>query len=271
MEMYRRTFLRDLVATTAASSAARTRNQTTDNNQLLISLPELDDGWSDYESITSPENGRYDWTGVIAERADLTNEAAAYADSPPALFSYFAVKASFPDDLRSLEARTSVDMTGGGDIFPISVRIDRVGEYIKSQTCGLDPHPSEVRNFAQELFIDRIGSLHKLDEEPSIEDGLRKDFSPNCMNSRSYSKTRYLDYQYTVGGDWEASESDELEDISFKGYFSIEFGETDYLLVGGMIPDEEVSIGFLGEEIVPNEGELANTLIDLMEQTALTD
>lgn len=274
--MYRRELMRCLTTTASIGSLVQARNQKTENQETSLSLPERREGWSEYEAISSPADGRYDWTGVIAQRIDLKQDIAEYADSPPSLFSYFAANVSFPDNLRPTEARTSVDVTTGGSLLPVSIRVDRIGEYIESHTCGLDPHPSEVKNFAQGLFIDRSKELHRFDEEVSIEEGLRKDISPFCVNSRSYSKTQYLDYQYTIESKWEAEESDDLEDVNFKGYLSIEQGEADYLLVGGVVPDEEIGTGvlgtkILGEGIVRNEAKLAHQLIDMMEKTSLTN
>ncbi|QIO25295.1 hypothetical protein [Haloarcula sp. JP-L23] len=228
----------------------------------------MDDEWADYQQIASPADGRYDWTGILTQRADLKQELASYAESPPALFSFFAVRATFPENLRSVEAQTSVDVTGGG-VVPL--RVDRVGEWIKENTCGRDPHHSEVRTFARELFIDLVGSRHRIEPDPSVEDGLRKDISPSCMNTRSYSKTRYLNYQYTLESEWEAGDSDEIGDIDFKGYLSIENAKSEYLLVGGMVPDEEVSTELVGGNIVGDEAELATTLVRLMEQTTLKE
>jgi len=266
--MYRRDFLRSLAATPVAATV-QAHNQNEEDTQIPLSLPDLGEAWAEYQPISSPADGRYDWTGVITQRTDLKEEVALYTDSPPSLFSYFAVQASFPENLQSTEARTSVDMTGGGSWLPVSIRVDQVEEWGQSQTCGIDPHHSEVRTFAQELFMAQVGDLHNIEEDPSVEDGLRRDVSPACMNTRSYSKTRYLDYQYTLESEWEANDADEIGDLGFKGYLSIEFGESEYLLVGGMVPDEEVSTGLLGETILGNEGELANTLVDMMAETTL--
>lgn len=265
--MYRREFVGSLIATATMPSVQSSSPQTA--NSRVLSLPELGENWSDYEIISSPPDGRYDWDGVFTNRADLSESVSEYASNPPVIASFFAARVDFPDKLRSQEAGSSIDISGGGGIIPVKIRIDRLGELYQSQTCGIDPHPSEVRNFSQSLFLDRVGSQHLIEEDPDIADGLRRDLSLGCANTRNYSKPRYLNYQYTLESTWEAEDTDELEDIDFKGYLSIEYADDEYLLVGGMVPDESVSAELVGENIVSDQASLANSLIRMMEDTSL--
>lgn len=267
--MDRREFVGSLIAATMTTNSNQPDEQQT-SDSISLSLPDLGENWSDYEAFSSESGSRYDWNGVLAERADLRESTSQYAADAPGLFSYFAARASFPDNLRSQEPGTSIDISGGGGLLPFSLRIDNLGELIQSQTCGLDPHPSEVRTSSQSLFTDKVGGQHLIEGDPDIANGLRRDISPACANTREYSKGQYLDYQYTIESTWEADDGDELEDIDFKGYLSIEYANDEYLLVGGMIPDESVSTGVLGEEIVGTPANLAKSLLDMMEQTSLT-
>jgi hypothetical protein len=224
--------------------------------------------WSKWKRIESSSNGRYDWRGSLTTRGDLQEQVRQFATKPPSICSFFAVRASFPDNLRSVEADLNWKGIFGGSKSPISLEAGNLGDYAWSEVCGFDPHPSEVTTFSKELFREHVASLHRI-EDISTSEGLEKDISLGCLNTRNYSKTDYLDYQYTISGDWKSQDGDELGDINFRGYLSIEFAEKEYLLTGGMFPKEDISIGLWGEDIIAEEDQLASNVVQMMKATKL--
>lgn len=234
-----------------------------------IELPELGKDWKVEE--VNGEASRFDWQGVVSEMTDLRDSASEYAGTPPTLVSFIAIQATPTEMIEAEEEDTSTKITIGGGPIPFSFTVDKPEYYLKKKTCGIDPHVDTVTKFLQDLFIEQTRRLHLFEGEVSFNKGLRKGMSPACIREFAYDKSKYIDMGYTTEAEWEAASKDELEDIAFRGLLSIERWREEYLLVGGMVPDEKVTTGILGgDTIVEDETVLQKDLISKMENTGIS-
>lgn len=251
-----------LLGTSGAFGTATAQDQST-----AVSTPDFGKNWS-VENISSSAN-RFDWKGLFAERVDLKEEAGEYAQEPPSVYSFLAVSATPTEELETDAEETSTSITIGGGPIPGSITVEKPEVYFQRKTCGLDPHPNTASGFFEELYLEQTRNVHLFDDDVSAEDSLRKKYSPFCARTFSYDKSKYVDRGYSVTPEWEAGSNDELENIEFRGLYSVEKWKDSYLLVGGMVPDESVSAGLLGEDIVEDEVALQEDLISKMEETEL--
>ncbi|WP_311173299.1 hypothetical protein [Halobellus ordinarius] len=250
----------------SVGSAVTSANENTING---ITLPEFGDQWDDEE--ISEEAYSFDWEGVRAEQAELGGTADEFASNAPSIASFLAIRATPTQMIQNDEEDTSSRITIGGGPVPFSVSVNNPMTILRENTCGENPYSETTTNFAQEVYTQQTRELHGYGGEPSIQDGLQKDWSISCIREFGYEKPQYRHFGFTFEVEWEAGDNDELENIDFRGLLSLESSGEEFLLVGGMVPDESVSTGLLGEEIVENESSLQSTLVSMMEETTLAE
>lgn len=269
--MNRRGFLLSSTAviTFGLSSVGSAVNSTSESPINGISPPEFDEGWED-EEITG-EAYSFDWKGVRAEQVELAGVADEFASNAPSIASFLAIRATPTQMIQSDEEDTSSRITIGGGPIPASISVNNPMTILREKTCGENPHSETTTNFAHEVYTQQTRELHGYEGEPSIQDGLQKDWSISCIREFGYEKPEYRRFGFTFETEWEAGDDDELENINFRGLLSIENSGEDFLLVGGMAPDESVSTGLLGEDIVEDESDLQSTLVSMMEETTLSE
>jgi hypothetical protein len=269
--MNRRDFLLSSAAilTLGFSSVGSALASTSEHSTNGVALPEFDDKWST-EKI-SGEAHSFDWKGVQAERTDLAKIADEFASNAPSIASFLAIRATPTQMVQGDEEDTSSQVTIGGGPIPFSISVNNPVTLFRENTCGMNPHSETTTNFAQEVYTQQTRELHGYEGESSIQDGLQKDWSISCMREFGYEKPEYQHFGFTFEEEWEAGDDEELENIDFRGLLSIESSDEEFLLVGGMVPDESVSTGLLGEEIVEDETSLQSTLVSKMESTTLAE
>lgn len=269
--MDRRGFLLSSTAviTFGFSSVGSAVTSASENPINGISPPEFGEHWED-EKI-SGEAYSFNWEGIQAEQSELARAADEFASNAPSIASFLAIRATPTQMIQGDEEDTSSRITLGGGPIPASISINNPMTILRENTCGENPHNEMTTNFAQEIYTQQTRQLHGYEGEPSIQNGLQKDWSISCIREFGYEKPEYRRFGFTFETEWKAGDDDELEDINFRGLLSIENSGEEFLLVGGMVPDENVSTGLLGEEIAEDENNLQSTLMSMMEETTLAE
>lgn len=253
----------------ASSSVVGTVRPMSESSVNGISPPDFGEGWEDEK--VSDEAYRFDWKGIRAEQTDLKNAAGEFAADSPSIASFLAIRANPSQMIRNDNEDTSSRVTLGGGPIPASWSINNPSKLIQENTCGVNPYTEATTEFAQEIYTQKTRDLHNYESEPSIQDGLQKDWSVGCLWEFGYEKPEYQKFGFTFETEWEAGDDDQLESFDLRGLLSIERTHEEFLLVGGMVPDESVSTGLLGEEIIEDKGNLQSSLVSLMEGTMLTE
>lgn len=269
--MNRRGFLLSSTAALAFGFSSVSSGVTSANENRIngISSPEFGEPW-EVEEI-SEDAYNFDWRGIRADYIELSSAADELASNPPSIASFLAIRAVPTQIIQSDEEDTSSRITLGGGPIPASISVNNPMNIIREKTCGENPHSETTTDFAQEIYKQQTRELHDFEGDPSIQDGLQKDWSISCSREFGYEKPEYRHFGFTFETTWDAGDDDELEDIDFRGLLSIERSGEEFLLVGGMVPDESVSAGILGEEIVEDENSLQSMLVSMMEETMLAE